>query len=247
MSLQIGQLSHADHANLHNQITSRLAGSAALEEAAQRYVSVLYESLSESIVLARLFATIPFGKLPGPNREFVVNLAQSAGIAELMKEETLVLSLMGTRGRKPEWNDRRMSRGHVGIPLASSDFIGRIPMMSRLLKQLGAGIDWIDRSDTSLVARTFQSMSGVFHVLDARTEVDSQNRKIIAAQDFVEAEGVKTVFGIGGCYLGTSIFFTTIVFLSEPLERAAAERFMLQANKFKAATLSLIDEEKIFI
>lgn len=245
MSL-ISEFSVEDYVKLQDKIPGRITGSSSLGEAAQRYMSVLYEQLSESIVLARLFATIQFKDLPESNKEFVMNLAQSANIAGLIHDETLVLSLLGTRGEKPEWNDRMQSKGHVGIPLASSDFIDRIPMMSRLLKELGAGIDWIGTNDTELVAKTFENICGIFHVLDARIEVDSLGRKIIAAQDFVEAEGIKTVFGVGGCYLGTSLFFTTIIFLREPLEKIAAERFMLHANKFKANTLNLVDEGKIF-
>ncbi|MBU0768101.1 MAG: hypothetical protein KJ687_03275, partial [Proteobacteria bacterium] len=78
------------------------------------------------------------------------------------------------------------------------------------------------------------------------TELDNKGRKIITAQDFVEEENVKTVFGIGGCYIGTSIFFTTIIFCREFLEKNIVDRFMLQANKFKTATLSLVNEGKIF-
>ena len=242
----ISKLSLQDLIELQDKIAAKASGCAALEDAAQQYMSILYETLSDSIVLARLFAAIPFGELPERNREFVTSLAESAGIEELIRDQTLVLSLLGSRGHKPEWNDRRNSQGHVGIPLASSDFIDRIPMMSRLLKQLGAGIDWIDANDTGLVAKTFERMSGVFHVRDAKAEVDNQGRKIIAAQDFVEAESIKTVFGIGGCYLGTSLFFTTIVFAREFLEKDVVERFMLQANKFKTATLSLASEGKVF-
>lgn len=242
----ISKLSLEDLVDLQNKIAGQVAGSTALEGAAQKYMSILYETLSESIILARLFATIPFEELPEPSKEFVTNLAQSAGISELIKERTRVLSLLGTRGAKHEWNDRHNSQGHVGIPLASSDFIDSIPMMSRLLKQLGAGIDWIGTNDTELVASTYKNRSGVFYVRDAKTEVDNKGRKIIAAQDFVEEEKVKTVFGIGGCYMGTSLFFTTIIFVREFLDKDIVERFMLQANKFKTATLSFVHDRRIF-
>ncbi len=242
----ISKLSLKELVDLNDKLTGQLAGCTSLEDAAQEYMSILYEALSESIILARVFAAIPFGELPEPNKEFVRNLAQSTGVSELIKERTLVLSLLGSKGAKPEWNDRRNSQGHVGIPLASSDFIDSIPMMSRLLKQLGGGIDWIDTNDTELVAKTVKDLSGVFFVRDASTEEDNKGRKIIAAQDFVEEEKVKTVFGIGGCYLGTSLFFTTIIFVREFLDKNIVERFMLQANKFKTATLSLVDDRRIF-
>ena len=108
-----------------------------LEESAQVLMDLLYERFSESIILTRLFATVPYGKLPAANKQFVDNLANSAGITDLIKDTTLVLSLLGTRGKEPEWDNRRSSQGHVGIPLASADFIDAIPMMSRLLKELG--------------------------------------------------------------------------------------------------------------
>ena len=243
----VSKLSLEDLAALQNRISKQVVRCTTLEDAAQQYMSILYEPLNESIILARLFLTIPFEELPEPNKGFVMNLAHSAGISELIQERTMVLSLLGTRGSKPEWNDRHNSQGHVGIPLASSDFLDKIPMMSRLLKELGAGIDWVDTNDTEIVARTIRNISGVFYIRDAKTEKDSKGRKIIAAQDFVENENIKTVFGIGGCYLGTSLFFTTIIFAREFLGRDIVDRFMLQANKFKAATLNLVNEGKIFI
>jgi hypothetical protein len=242
----ISNVSLKELVDLNNNLVKRLEECTTLEDAAQEYMSILYETLSESIILARFFVAIPFGELPEPNKKFVSNLAQSADISDLIKEKTLILSLMGSRGKYPEWNDRRNSKGHIGIPLASSDFIDRIPMMSRLLKQLGVGIDWIDTDDTELVLKTFRNLNGVFFVRDASTETDNSGRMIITAQDFVQEENVKTVFGIGGCYLGTSLFFTTIIFVSEFLDKDKVERFMLQANKFKTATLRLVNTGKIF-
>ena len=217
-----------------------------LEEAAQSYMTILYEELTESIILARFFATLPFGSLPEPNKEFVKELCESTEVSHLLSDETLVLSLLGSRGIVPEWNDRRHSKGHVGIPLVSADFIDAIPMMARLLRQLGLKLEWIDAGDTELVVRHVGEASGIFHVQNARTEVDIHGQKIIAARDFVEKYGVETVFGIGGAYLGSPMIFTAIVFNREPVQREIAERFMLQASKFKTATLRLVDEEKIF-
>ncbi len=242
----ISKLSFRDVVELQNKMKGIAHESNTLADAAQQYMSILYDELKESIILTRLFATIPFKDLPKSNKEFVKTLAHSSGVSKQIKEETLILSLLGTRGAKPEWNDRRKSKGHVGIPLASSDFIDKIPMMSRLLKQLGAGIDWIEETDTKLVAKTFKNISGVFYVKDAETEVDNKGRKIIAAQDFVKEEKVKTVFGIGGTYVKTSLFFTNIIFLREFIEKQMAEQFMLQANKFKIATTGLVADGKIF-
>ena len=243
---RISRLSPKDITDLQKKIGNFEGRCDTLADAAQEYMSILYDELKESIILARLFATIPFEDLPEPNQAFVMELARSGGVSELIKIDTLVLSLLGTKGAKPDLKDRRESKVHVGIPLASSDFMDRIPMMSRLLTQLGAGIDWIDKTDTKLVASVFKSVSGVFYVEDAETEVDSKGRKIIAAQDFVREESVKSVFGIGGCYIDTSIFFTTIIFLRETIEKKDAERFEFQANKFKIATMRFVLTGRIF-
>ncbi len=95
----ISQLSLKELVDLNEKSTGQLAGCTALEDAAQEYMSILYDALSESIILARLFATISFAELPGPNKTFVRNLAQSTGISELIKDRTLVLTLLEARGQ----------------------------------------------------------------------------------------------------------------------------------------------------
>jgi hypothetical protein len=241
----IGNLSSRDVLEFQKKVLGLGDKHDTLADAAQEYVSILYEQFKDSVVLTRLFATIPLKDLPEANRESAVSLARANGMVKQLKEDTLVLSLLGSRGARPEWNDRRASKGHVGIPLASSDFVDRIPMISRLLSQLGAGIDWIDRNDTQLVSSVFKSISGVFYVNDAATETDSRGRRIISAQDFVEKEGVKTVFGIGGCYVGTSLFFANIVFLREYVKKGIAEQFMSSASKFKIATMGPVVNGRI--
>ncbi|MHC4167426.1 MAG: hypothetical protein ACYSWQ_10750, partial [Planctomycetota bacterium] len=171
-----------------------------LEQAAQLVTDAVYEELGDSVVLARVFATVAFGELPEPNRAFVAGLATANEITQLINDDTLILSLLGTRGVKSEWNDRRASQGHVGIPLASAAFVDKIPMISRLLKQVGLDLDWIDSQDADIVTKTLGGVSGIFYVPDAAQAVDHQGRKIIPAQDFVEANDVKTVFGLAGGY-----------------------------------------------
>ena len=215
-----------------------IRGVASFEEVGQKCVDILYEAYSDSIILARLFTTVSYGELPGSNKQFVDNLARSAGIVPLMTDRTPVLSLLGTRGLRSEWNDRRLSKGHVGIPLASGAFISSIPMMSRLLKQLGLDLAWIDQWDTKIVAeKNLSKFSGMFYVNDARTEVDTQGRNVIAAQDFVEEFDVRTVFGFGGGYLQAETFVVLIVFTRESIQQDIIQPFTTVINAFKIATL----------
>ncbi len=226
-------------------IRQGITGAKSFEEVAQHYTTTLYKELDESIALIRLFATVPYGQLPLHNKNFVSNLAESKGISQSIHDQTLVLSLLGTSGEEPAWNDRRNSQGHVGVPLVSAAFIEAIPMMSRLLKQLGLGLDWIDRGDTDVVKHTMGSMSGVFFVPDATSEVDHHGRKIIAAQDFVTKYRIKTVFGWGGGYLGSSIFYVTIIFLREFLDDLQARQTAAGLSFFKPLTANLV-KQKIF-
>lgn len=223
-----------------------LIGASSLERAGQRLTELMYEEFKESIVMARFFATAPFNKLPDFNKQFVTQLAASKGISELIKDQTLVLSLLGTYGDKDEWKDRHNSKGHIGIPLVSADFITLIPMISRLLKMLGVPFEWISSTDTGIVTKALGSIFGVFYVPDAKTAVDEHNRKIITMQDFVDSSNIKTVFGLAGGYISGVTFVVLIVFTRETVSKYCVEQFMPLINSIKMSTAHLVSEGKIF-
>jgi hypothetical protein len=242
----IAQLDKAAGLSLERRIQKAIHGATTLDAAAQEYTRIVYEALAESIVLIRLFATVPFRDLPERNKTFVRALGRSAQAESLITDDTLVLSLLGTMGTEPSWCDRRGSVNHVGIPLLSREFVTEIPMISRLLKQLGVDLDWIGREDTAIVGKTFGFQSGIFHVPDAATAVDSRNRKIIAAEEFVKSHGIKTVFGIGGGYVGTPVYATIIGFCRDSIDEAKVESFRAHIARFKAETEDLAKAGRIF-
>lgn len=216
-----------------------------LEQAAMEAMGLLYKEFSDTIVLARLFVAVPYGKLPTDNRSFVSELARTHNITDLINDETYVLSLLGTKGVDPAWNDRRNSKGHVGIPLASADFIDRIPMMSRLLKEVGLDLSWIDRQE-AVATKTLAGLSGVFYVSDAETAVDDKGRKIISAQDFVQANKIKSVFGCAGGYPISKTFITMIVFCRDAIKQSSVEQFLPFISNFKAGTTPIVSSGAIF-
>ncbi len=229
-----------------NKVKDSVGNCASLEEAAQRTVDMVYNEYSDSLVLLRLYATVPFGRLPDFNRNFVTQLAQSNNISSQIRDNTMVLSLMGTRGIFPSWNDRRKSNGHVGIPLASATFIDQVPMMSRLLKEVGLDLSWIERQDSSMIIDAMGRVSGVFYVEDASTAIDHKNRKIIAAQDFVATHQVKTVFGLAGGYATNPVFITLIAFTREKMAKSQAALFKPLITNFKANTMKLASVNAFF-
>ena len=232
--------------SLRERITNASRASSTLEQASQEFIKITYEAFSDSLILARLFATATYEELPPKNKQFVDELSKKANIASKINKNTLVLSLLGTCGQERHWNNKNESKGHIGIPLASGDFIESIPMMSRLLKELGMGLSWIDKADTKMVTQTLGLLAGVFHVEDAKTAVDNMGRKIIAEQGFVLSYGVKTVFGLGGGYAGYPRFITAIFFTKDDIPKNVADRFMDLIITFKVNTIRHILNKTIF-
>jgi hypothetical protein len=215
------------------------------EQAAQRTTEIIYAAFRSSLVLVRTFLTVPFGQLPGDTQHMVYEAARGYQVADLLKPDTLVLSLAGTSGSQPTWNDRRLSRKHQGIPLVSSHFVDSIPMTSRLLHQMGVGVRWIDTTDLSLFEQNISSQ--LFYVPDAATTMDGMRRKVIPDQDFVRTYGVKTVFGVGGTYvLQRSALLAMVVFCAESVPKSVAEMFSGLTTQLVAKTFSVVREGAIF-
>ncbi len=135
-----------------------------------------------------------------------------------------MLSLLGTRGQESGWNDWRKSKGHLGIPLISSAFVDAIPMISRLLRELGGPIDRVDSHDSEIIKKTVGQSTGLFFVDDAPSATDHQDRKVIAAQDFVSTYKIKSVFGTGEAY-STGQILVNVLFCRALVPRGVAERF----------------------
>jgi hypothetical protein len=244
------KLSEVTSANVTEllQQAAAIRGQPAAEGVAQRLTEILYKRFEESLVLTRLFATIPMGRLPTPNRDFVNRLASSAGISELVNDGTMVLSLLGTAGKLPDWNDRCQSRGHVGIPLASGAFIHSIPIISRLLNEIGLQLDWMDDWASLFVSKGFLSQStGMFYVEDAGTAEDQDGRRIISGQDFVSLHGVKTVFGFGSGFHGNPTLVVLITFTKESLDQSTTRSLIKVMEGFKRAAKEHVLAGKFFV
>jgi hypothetical protein len=216
-----------------------------LDRAAQRGVELLYAEFEESIVLARLYVTVPFKELPPTERAFVDSMVAPSPDAASLNDGTRVLTLMGSRGANRAWNDRHTSKGHLAIPLLKARYVDEIPMIARLMIQMGIGLEWIDRGDTAIVYRILGKVAGLFFVEEASSAVDQLGRKIIPAQDFVREHGVRTVFGIGGGYLNGT-FAALIVFCRELVTREQVERLMPCINAIKSATMEAVMQRRLF-
>jgi hypothetical protein len=245
MNASLGDVDVAAIKILWQELEPEVSRAAFLEQAAQTVTRGLFESYAGSVALARAFVTVPLDGLPDSNQAWVRGLAGRAGVESALEPSTPILSLIGSYGAEESWRDRRRSEGHVGIPLVSASFVDGIPMVARLLQQLGMELDWLGRGDTDIIARVLGSSSGVFFVAEAAQETDRKGRKVIAAQEFVARHRIRSVFGFGGAYFGGSII-TFILFCTRAIERTVAQRFAPLVNLFKAATVSLAGSTSVF-
>ena len=243
--MRIGETSPSTVAELWAKLEPQVEQAKSLEEAAQTLATLVHTCFQESVVLSRVFLTVPFFGLPPTDEQFVRKVAESAGVGSDLKRATPILSLLGTQGQEPDWNERHKSKGHLGIPLISSTFVDSVPMISRLLKDLGIPLSWVDSYDSEIIEKAMLDSSSLFFVENAASATDFKGRKIIAAQDFVSTYGVKTVFGTGAAYAGGQIV-VLIVFCGDVCSRAVAARFLALSTLFASKTKRLVGIARIF-
>src|SRR5581483_10890694 len=195
---------------------ARNAGS--VQEACQSVIEGLVDRLGDSLRLARAYMTVPWQRLPEADKIFARTVAANALAGHLLRNDTQVLSLLGTAGAEPLWGDRYSSRGHLAIPLLSPEFVAGIPMVSGLIDQLGSSGRWYGQIAPASGKEIFGVFSGTFFVPEARTGRDSSGRLLIPAQDFVESYGIRSVFGVGGQFQASGMILACIFFSSVTLE-----------------------------
>jgi len=226
---------------LSAQLAGGLRAASSLEGGAQWFAEQMAARFP-SVVLARVFATLEFAQLPAPERD----AARAAARENVLVPETDVLTLLGSAGRQPEWNDRRRSRQHRAIPLLGREQVEGIPMVSRLLRDLRYHHKPEPSEPTRLVTRAVANANGLFFVPHAATTVDERGRRVIPAAEFVAAHRVASVFGFGGAYLSQATFVATILFTTEVLRQENAMHFLRLSSAFKAATTRLVSRGLFF-
>lgn len=219
---------------------SALGAASSAAEAAQGFAGVFTDAF-DSVVLARVFAVVELSELPPPERDFALSLASGGTLAP----KTRVLCLLGSRGQREAWNDRRQSRGHLAIPLVSAESVRQAPMIAQLLGDLHVDLRALDDGRPLAPRQLLLGRRGTFFVQDALTSTDADGRLIIATQEFARELGVRSVFGMGGAYVGGALL-AAIVFCSELLERAQVEAFASFIDTFKQVTAEHVSQGRLF-
>lgn len=213
-----------------------LAKSTSIEGAARIWLDAVYEPLAEALVLARVFAILPRSALPPFEAEHADRVAGAAGHA--LDARSPVLSLLATRGARPEWNERLRSQVHLALPLASSALLEASPMIASLLDDMGVRLTTVSWGPRLVSTAREVPEHPTFYVADALTTTDPRGRFKIPARDFVFAHDVKSVFGVGGT-LGGGTLFAMVLFARQHVTRAVAEQLAPLAAEFRSATLPI--------
>ncbi len=215
-------------------------GAKSMEEAADRIVRHLYENLASqatgqrACALVRLFKTHAFGQLDESLCQFARARLAGADATPAMK----CLVLFATAGDRPEWNSRAGSKGHQAIPLPNEAAINQAPMISQLLSEMGLSAQALVKGDRALMLDTEQTNFNVFHVPEAL------GSPYVPAQDFVRAQGLKSVLGFGGL-LPSRDLFAVILFSKTHIPRATAELFKTLGLMVKLA-IAPFDGDRVF-
>jgi hypothetical protein len=227
---ELGNLSESDISALGAHLATLGSGAPHMEDVANKVVSHLYENLGDGAdgakgcVLARFYKTHLYSLLPQDLQAFSDGILGESG-----HEDMRCLTLLATVGENAEWNSRANSAGHKAIPLPSEDFIGKLPMIARLISQLGMDVSAVIRPDPAFLVDLEDHSYNVFHVAEA---VGSPY--IPAQDDFVIPYGVRSVVGFGGM-LSSGELYTVILFARTQISHEEAERFRPLAGSVKAA------------
>lgn len=215
-----------------------------LASAAQAWTDAVHERLGEHLALVRAFAILPFRALPPTERAFAERVA--ARTDQALGDDAPILTLLGTRGREPAWNDRSRSASHLATPLSARTFVDGSPMFATLLEELGARVEPSASGPASIVETDrLVTAESTFFVIDAATTVDEHGRRCIPHRAFVAEHDVRTVFGIGGSF-GSGAIFTMILFARQHVTRGVAEAFVPLAGHFKGLTSAAFARGALF-
>jgi two-component system, NtrC family, sensor kinase len=217
----------ADMTRCGAQLRELGGDASSIEEACGAIVRYLYDNICDAkgraCVLVRMYKTHPYGELPDDLREFGQNITG----AQLLTSDTKCLTLLGTVGDEPQWNDRHASQRHRSIPLPSKDVIEHIPMIAQMARQFGIEISSLLETRPEIIRDLDQKTYNVFYVPQAH-----DSPFIPAQEDFVIPYRVKSALGFGGV-LPTGNLFAVIMFTRVTIPIEAAQMFRTVALNVK--------------
>jgi hypothetical protein len=211
-----------------------------MEEVANKIVHFLYNNLidgttgEKACALVRFFKTHDYAGLEEDLQDFVQSLLKGIKPTPYMK----CLTLLATAGEKSQWNSRKNSIRHKVIPLPSTDFVARMPMIANLIKQLGFEVNKVIKPDPDFILDFDEKQFGVFYIPNA-----DGNEMIPDQENFIKPQDIKSVLGFGGV-LPSGNIFTVILFSKVHISQQTANLFKTLALAVEFSVISF--EEMVF-
>ena len=203
-----------------------IKGLGTAQEQAQKFVDTIYEYFQESLVLLRLFSSVPYSALPILDMQLFDKKVKDSGHARRCNDRTPVLTLLATRGQKPDWNERVRSHGFRCIPLVSGEYVSSLSMLSMQFRKMNLAPGLFDTWETAVVARgRADEFSGMLYVNNAGTDKDELGRMIVPRQEFVAENNVRTVLGFGNGYSNHPAIVTLFAFTNQILSESMMKPF----------------------
>lgn len=212
-----------DLARLTGVLRNLGEGASSLQTLADRVCRYLYDHLldeagSRQTLLVRFYATLALGDLPAEDQE----LARAMTEMPLTGDASCV-TLLGSVGDQPSWNDRKTSRGGRVFPLSDPAWTDRLPMLAEVVRQLEIDVPQVLGRRTRLHQLPAVERYDVFHVADRTEDVAHP------AHAFYKKYGVHSQFGFGGV-LPNGGMFGIMVFSRTRVEEACAAKFETVAH-----------------
>ncbi len=212
-------------------------GAADLQDVAGRVVRHLFESFTRlgtgepACVLVRLFKTIRYDRL-APELQRLA--AQRMGGAP-PDSSIACLTLLGSAGVIPGWNDLAQSGRFRVIPLSSPEEVDRLPMFSQLFHQMGWSLPSRTQPSADLLVDRQEHAFNVFHILQA-----AGSPYVPAQEEFVGPFSVRSVLGFGAV-LPDNELFTVILFSRDTIPESVAQLFKPLALSVQVALAPHVD------
>ncbi len=243
---KISDANHSDFEILQNSV-KKIKKLDTAEKLAQEFIDVIYEYFQESLVLLRLFSSVPYSALPAQDKQLVDKKANDSGTAHLYNDGTPVLTLLGTRGQKSDWNVRPKSQGFRCIPLVSSGYVASLSMLSMQFRKMKFDFGLFDTWDKTIVAKgRADGYSGMLYIKDAGIEKDEQGRMIVPRQEFVAENNIKTVLGFGSGYSNHPTIAALFAFTNETLSESTVKPFASLLETYISTSKELVRNGRIF-
>jgi len=189
--MQLDAFTEENVESVINNLFSKNENFISIEDAYQHLAQSMCESFQNNqkqsdLILSRVYHSFDFQLLPSSLQQVAKQVWKDDAA-----DNNKFIALMGTYGDEPAWQDRTKSEGHKVI-LLSHESLTKIPMVARLLQQIGFDLGTLLGEKEKGIE--FEGISGTFGVFYVSPALKSP---YIPAQNFVEKYAVKSVLGTG--------------------------------------------------